>query len=377
MIKIIYGLKMLVRKGGTASAILSIALLVAVIASMSSVANYIALQSRILGRLTNPDGAYIIIGGDIITDSKISAEISHELSSIRYVKSAFPQKVLLANLTTGFRTSTVYVRGVDDVDVYLKLRGAYVNGTAAKDWNEADVGEVLANALSISIGDEMDLAFNGGGIKIKAVGVFRSRSTSDAEIIVSMEAVNKISGDNGTVSIIEFYLREGKNRQEVISQIARLLPENIKVLEAQQLSVFAQQVSGQTLVFLNIWSLTVYAIIAVASYVIALRLIAESRYEFTMLRVLGAGKKHLFILTLTYTAATALIASVLGIALGIAGAQTASTMFRWINPAVDITPFLEAEQVLKMLLLTLASSTLGCTHPALKSTRIKYVEQQI
>lgn len=377
MIEIIYGLKMLVRKSGTASAILSIALLVAVIASMNSVANYIALQAKVLGRLTNPSGAYIIISGDAITGSQISAEISRELSSIRHVKSIFPQKVLLANLTTGYRTSTVYVRGVDDVDAYLKLRVAYVNGTAAKNWDEADVGEVLANALSIKIGDEMNLAFNGGSIKIKAVGVFRNRSPSDAEIIVSMEAVNKISGNNDTVSIIEFYLREGKNRQEVISQIARLLPENIKILEAQQLSVFAQQVGGQTLVFLNIWSLIVYAIIAVASYVIALRLIAESIYEFTMLRALGAGKKYLFTLTLIYTAATALIGSVLGIALGISGAQTASTMFRWINPTVDITPFLEAEQALKTLLLTLASSTLGCAYPALKSTRIKYVEQQI
>jgi ABC-type lipoprotein release transport system permease subunit len=63
-------------------------------------------------------------------------------------------------------------------------------------------------------------------------------------------------------------------------------------------------------------------------------------------------------------------------ALGVAGAQTASTMLRWVNPTVDITPFIEAEQALKTLLLTLASSTLGCVYPALKSARIKYIEQQ-
>jgi len=378
MTKIIYGLKMLIRKGGTASAVLSLALLVAIVASMNSLADYMALQVWILGRLTNPSGAYIIVSEDAeaITDSQISVEVSRGLSGIRHVKSIFPQKILLAYLNTNFSTSVVYVRGVNDVDAYLKLRGAYINGTVAKSWNEANVGEVLANALSINVGDEMNLTLNGGSVKIRTVGIFRGQTQSDAEITVPMEAVNKIFGDNDTVSIIEFYLKEGENSREAISQVARLLPENIKILQSQQLSVFAQQVNGQMLIFLGVWSLTVYAIIAVASYVIAARLIAESRYEFTMLRVLGAEKRYIFALILTYTATTALLGSVLGIALGVAGAQTASTMLRWVNPTVDITPFMEAEQALKTLLLTLASSTLGCVYPALKSARIKYIEQQ-
>jgi len=66
-----------------------------------------------------------------------------------------------------------------------------------------------------------------------------------------------------------------------------------------------------------------------------------------------------------------------GIALGTAGAQTASTILRWILPNVDVTPFLEAEQALKTILLTLASSILGCINPALKSVRTKYMEQPL
>jgi len=66
-----------------------------------------------------------------------------------------------------------------------------------------------------------------------------------------------------------------------------------------------------------------------------------------------------------------------GIALGTAGAQTASTILKWILPNVDITPFIKAEQALQALILTLASSFFGCIHSSLKSTRTRYMEQPL
>jgi len=133
----------------------------------------------------------------------------------------------------------------------------------------------------------------------------------------------------------------------------------------------------QTLTFMSLWSVTIYAVAAVASYIIATRLIAESRDEMTMIRALGAKKRMLFTLVLIYTTATALLGSILGIALGTVGTQTASTILRWIWPSVNITPFLEAEQALQTILLTLASSTLGCLYPALRSARTRYMEQPL
>jgi ABC-type lipoprotein release transport system permease subunit len=100
----------------------------------------------------------------------------------------------------------------------------------------------------------------------------------------------------------------------------------------------------QTVAFLNVWSIAVYAVVAAASYIAATRLITESSYELAMLTAIGAKKRLTFTLILAYTITIALLSSILGIALGIAGTQTASTMLRWIMPSVDVTPFPEAEQ---------------------------------
>ncbi len=127
---IFYGFKMLLRKGGTASAVLSIALLVAIIASMNSIVNYIGFQTQVLSRLVNPGKTYIILSQNStsITDSLIDAELASRLVEVE-VRHAFPQKILTANLKTESGNRTVKVRAVGNVEGFLKLRGAYMNGT--------------------------------------------------------------------------------------------------------------------------------------------------------------------------------------------------------------------------------------------------------
>jgi ABC-type antimicrobial peptide transport system permease subunit len=112
-------------------------------------------------------------------------------------------------------------------------------------------------------------------------------------------------------------------------KIRSILPDNLELVQAQCIRDFVQQTNLQTLSFLNAWSIAVYAAVSAASYTIATRLITESSYELTMLSALGAKKRLIFALILCYTTTVALIGSILGISLGVAGAQIASTLLRW------------------------------------------------
>lgn len=375
----LYGFKMLLRKTGTATAVLSIALLVAIIASTNAIANYIASQTQTLSKLVNPTGTYLILNKNAtaLTNSRINPELATQLNNTNQLSHVHPQKLLTTNLTTHTGNATAIVRGVNNIRAYLNLRNAIINGTAAENLTEANIGIVLANALSIKTGDEIELTLDTAHIKVKITGIFRSQTQSDAEIIIPIETANKLAGNDNTVSLIEFTIKEDANTQEALNQITQLLPENTKLIQTQQLIEFTQQTNMQTLTFLNVWSIAVYAVVAAASYITATRLTAESNYELTMLRALGTKKTQLFTLVLTYTATTALIGSLLGVALGTAGTQTASTILRWIKPTIDIKPYLEPEQTLQTLLLTLSSSIIGCTYPAFKSTREKYMEQPL
>ena len=375
----IIGCVMLFRKGLAAQSILAIALLVAVVASANAIVNYLNLQSENLAGLVNPRGTYLILSSNstAITDSEVPADLAAKLRNLSYVKNVFPQRILIANLTANFGSRKTLVRGVEGVGSFFRTMGAHLNGTAAENWMEADAGEILARSLSISLGDEVSLTLGERSVKIRVVGVFRSQMQSDAELIVPMETANILAGNNDTVSLIEFSLREGVDSREALGRIAHLLPENVKLVQAQQLSEFARQMSLQTVYFLNVWSLAVYVVVAAASYIAAARLIAESRYELAMLKALGAKKRLTFTLILAYTITIALVGSILGIALGVAGTQAASAVLRWIQPSIDITPFLKAEQAIQTLLLTLFSSIIGCAYSALKSAQIRYVEQPL
>ncbi len=367
-------LRAMFRKKGTTSSILAIALLIAILASVNAVVNHLNLQADVLGRLVNPSRTYIIISGNSITDSKVSIELVHKLSNFSYFNYVLPQKMLTINITMNSSSYTIQARGVSDVGIFLKIKRAYLNGTAAKNWTEVNAGEILARLLSINVGDFVDLALGDKNMKVRIAGIFRSQTQSDTELIMPMETANSLSG-NDTISLIELSLKESVNSQEAISKILQLLPENVKLVQVQQLKEFLQQMNTQTLEFLNVWSLAVYAVVAVASYIIATRLISESTYELSMLRALGAKKNLIFATVLSYTLTIAFLGSILGISLGIVGVQIASTFLRWIDPSVDIAPFLKMEQAIQALILTFASSFLGCIYPALKSAQTKYVEQ--
>ena len=372
------GYKMFLRRGISIQLILAIALLVAILASTNSIVNYIGLQAQTIGKTVTRGGVFLILsrGSTSIMESRVDVGLANSLSGTGYVKNVLPQRMLTATLTMGLGNHTIHVRAVRDVAEFLRVRGAYLNGAAARGLAEVNVGEVLAKAFSISIGDEGVLALNDKHVRVRVVGIFRSQTQSDAELIAPMEVSSILTGDNHTVSFIEFSLREDVNNLEAVNQIMQMLPGDVKLIQAQQTLKFLQQMNIQTASFLNIWSIVVYAVVAAASYIISTRIIVELSYEVSMLRALGAEKLVPLILVLAYTITVALLGSILGIALGIAGTQIVSTILRWITPSIEVEPFLEVEQALQILLLTITSSILGCIYPALKSTRTRYVEQR-
>ena len=373
-------LKMLFRKGGTTSAILAVGLLVAISTSMSSMINHINSQAEVLSRIPQIGEAYLILSNNStsITDSQVDAKLADLVSDTADVKYVISQKVFVATLATNFGNYTALVRAVEDLQTFLNVRNSYVNGAVANASEmQTNIGEVLARLASIDVGDEVTVDIGGRSLKVKVMGIVKTLTQSDTELIIPMKTADHLSGEDGKVSFIEFVPEDLNPGDETISRITELLPANTKIVKVQQLKNFMQDVNSQTLSFLDLWSSMVYIVVTAASYVLATRLIAESSYDLAMLRALGAKKKLVFKLVITYTATIAPLASTLGLAIGIGGTQVASTIFRWIWPSIEINPFLEPGQALQILLLTIASSVLGCIYPAFRSALKAHVEQSL
>ncbi|MEM1990060.1 MAG: hypothetical protein QW782_05450, partial [Candidatus Bathyarchaeia archaeon] len=69
--------------------------------------------------------------------------------------------------------------------------------------------------------------------------------------------------------------------------------------------------------------------------------------------------------------------SILGVALGLVGAQVVSAILAWLVQGMQVTPLLEISQFTWILLLTMLSAFIGCVHPAYGATKVKYEEKQL
>lgn len=363
-------LKMLFWKRGTTLSIISLALLVAIIASTTSIVNYINSQTETIAKTRDMGQTYLLMSKNSTstTNSQINPELTNLLNNSSYVKIVLPQKIFKATLMTTSKNYTAIVRGVN-VQAFLESRHAYMNGSLANN-EQANIGEILARLTSISKGDEISLIVNNNSIKVTVAGTVKTFTQADTEIIVPMNIANQLHNDN-KLSIIEFTI---KDNQKDINQLTQLLPTDVKIVKVQQARAFIQDINTQTVTFLNLWSIAIYLTVIAASYLIATRLTIESTYELAMLQALGAKRITVFKSIISVVLIIALLGSILGLAVGISGAQILTTFVRWALKGIELTPFLNPEQAAYIALSTLSSSLLGCTYPAIKAMRRNYVE---
>jgi len=363
------------RKGGTASAILAIALLVAILASIASVVNHVNSQTQTLSKLRATGETFLIMSIDSIslTTSKIDTNLTQVLNGNDAVGYVLPQKIFAATMIAESNNYTVLVRGVNTT-TFFQVRRAYINGSIA-DGMQANVGEILARIASVHNGDTITIALEDKKVTVEIAGLVQTRTQTDTEIVVPMNVAKLLTGDNENVSIIEFALKKAGN--EELHQISELLPADVKIIETQQTQKLVQDLNNQTLYFLTLWSIPVYAVVTATAYMVATRLTIESSYELTMLKALGAKRTKIFELILIVTVIITSAGTILGIAIGLTGAQIISTIIQWAWKGIEVVPFLEIQQTTQIILFASASSLLGCIYPAVKATRKTYAEVQL
>ncbi len=357
------------RKKGASTAILAIALLIAIISSMTAIVNFINSQTTTVGQLASVGNKYLLLNKNSasLSDSTLNPQTVESLNGAS-LKSCFAQKILLGSIRTGSGVFSVSVRGVDDVGAYLKAQGASLNGSAANTSLESNLGVLLARVCSVNQQDLITVTVGGVKLDLKVVGIVRTLTQLDSELIVPLETANTLAG-NDDLSFVEFTFKGDVNRQNALTNLSAALPSDVGVVKVQQTRQLMQQSVGETLNFLSLWSITVYLVVAASSYVVATRLIVESDYELGMLRAIGAKRSRLFFWVFTFTVLVTLVGSILGLVAGLVGTQVASAGLRWIWQSVQVTPFLEGMQVGQILLFSIVSSAVGCLYPVYKSIR--------
>lgn len=361
---------MFYRKNSFLAAVLSIAFLVAVVSSMTAVFNFVNSQTSTAAQLASVGSKYLLLNKTFpsLTPAGLNPQAADTLNA-SVLKTCFTQKILTGTLQTSQGQFTVSIRGVNDLPGYLKTLGASINGTAAQNVSETNLGVLLAETCQIRPHDNVTVTVGDVKLTLKTAGVVKSHTQLDSELIIPLQTAHFLSGNN-ELSLVEFTLKSDVNPQNVLNSISAALPSNVEVVKVQQTSMFLQQSTMETLNFLALWSTTVYVVIAASAYIVSTRLIVDSTYELSILRAVGARKEPLFFWVFSFSMLTALAGSVLGLAAGLAGTQAASTGLRWIMQNLQVTTFLEPVQAGQILFFSIASSAAGCLIPAYRSIRM-------
>ncbi len=364
--------KMLFLKKGTASAIFSIALLIALLTSVNCLVNNINAQTTALMQLASVGETYLLTsaGSSSLSDSKLDSNLLFEIRNGTNIKYATNQQLVEATLTFRNQTYPITLRGVDDVQTYLKKNGASINGTYSKTDTQANVGIILANQASINKNDNVTLTVHGQSAQLKVAGVTRTQTQSDTELIIPLTILQNLTRQTSTVTFIEFSIEDVSQTNKTLGNLTQTLPSTVKITGTQQIVSFASDINTQTVTFINVWSTAIYIVVMAASYVTASRLINEAEYDLYTLRTLGTTKRSTLSLILFFVVAIGLVGSILGLSVGIVGTQLASTSVRWVFGNSQLAPFMEVNQVLQVLGLSLAAAVIGAIYPAFKGSQI-------
>jgi ABC-type lipoprotein release transport system permease subunit len=358
---------MLLRKKGTASAIVAVMLLIALVTAVDCLVNNINSQTTLLTKLAASGDTYLILTktSTCLSDSQVNPELVDQVklnSNVKYAAFLSPTQAVITHNGTSYAVDAV---GTDNPAAYFNNHHTYINGSISRDNLQATIGIVLANLVSIQKNQTLNMTIGGKTSEFNVTGVMQDNAQSDSQIIMPLETLESTNGAG--FGYIEFSVADVGQAEVTIANISRFLPSDTKIVGTQQVTTFASDINNQTVAFLGVWSIAVYAVIAAASYVTTTRVVSEAEYELDTLRVLGAKKPLRFSLVLSYGLIVALIGSVVGVALGVVGTQVASTIVRWVWSSSFLAPFLGLPQVFTVLLLSAAAALFGCAYPAYRA----------
>ena len=360
--------KVLFQKKGTASAILAIALLIALITSINCLVNSINSQTAVLGKLTVGQTFLMTSkNSTALSDSQITPEIIAQIKTNPDINYVALQQIIQANLTTNLGNYNVTVRGVDVLPAYFSNRQAYIDGALSQNISQTNIGTILSKLTSTNKNAIVTLTINNKPAQLKITGITQTHGQSDTELTLPLATLQEITQTN-TVSIVEFSIKNPDHTNKILTDLTHTLPTNVKITSIQPIAAFTQDINNQTVVFINTWSLIIYIVVMAASYNITTRLVNEAEYELYTLRTLGVKKKAATNLIIIYALTIGFVGSLIGLSIGIVGTQTASTFVRWLWGNSLLAPYLEVNQMIVILLLVVVFSFFGSIYPAIKST---------
>jgi putative ABC transport system permease protein len=255
----------------------------------------------------------------------------------------------------------------------------YVEGEPPASPQEVAINKGTADDEGLGIGDRVSLVGRTGreDFRISGLATFGDvESLGGATVsVVTLPVAQDLADQRGKVDSIQVAAAAGVTPQELVMRIERTMPDTVEVRTGQQEATDESDSIKNSLSFLNIL-LLVFAGIAVfvGAFIIFNTFsitVAQRTREFALLRTMGASRRQVLRSVMLEALIVGLIASILGLLLGIATAQGINALFKAFGAELPQEGLvLKPRTVIVALLVGTGVTMLSSLAPARRATRV-------
>jgi putative ABC transport system permease protein len=228
-----------------------------------------------MGRQLSAYGANMIVSAD--GSGSIPIETAQRVSALSGVREF--DYHLYGEISLG--SEVVEVVGLD----VSKARGLRVRGGMPSEEDEVIVGRMIADLLGLKAGDA--IVPEGGGMELKVTGIFETGSDEDASIIMSLDAVRRLTGIRGVSAILLNV--EPSMIESMVSRIRQDFPY-LRVKTIRQIAVAEERLLRKIQLLLSLVTIVVVFSSAVSLASTMGANVIERMEEIGLMMALGARK---------------------------------------------------------------------------------------
>ena len=255
----------------------------------------------------------------------------------------------------------------------------YVEGEPPANAQEVAINKGTADDEGLKIGDRVSLVGRSGrqNFTISGLATFGDvESLGGATVsVVTLPVAQALADQPGQVDSIQAAAEPGVTPQELVTRIERVMPNTVEVKTGQQDANDEADSIQNSLSFLNIL-LLVFAGIAVfvGAFIIFNTFsitVAQRTREFALLRTMGASRGQVLRSVMLEALIVGLIASILGILLGIVTAQGINALFKTLGADLPQEGLvLKSRTIIVGLLVGTIVTLVASLAPARRATRV-------
>ncbi len=265
-----------------------------------------------------------------------------------------------------FRSMTTLI-GIDSNaismdDIVITNGSIYSNGE-----NEVIIGTTAAERSNKTIGDTISISNQ----TFEIVGIYETGNfQDDSGIVMSLDTLQNITNNTGEVSLILVKADNGTDATELSSTIEDKFSDELTT--STSLSGMERMNQGLDIINTGAWAISLVAILVGGIIVVItmLKAVSERTREIGVLRAIGWTKKRIMKMIIGESLLLSLIATVVGIVVGVGIVEILSTT--QLMPG--IMPSFSALLFLKGIGVALLLGILGGIYPAYRASKLEPTE---